>query len=112
MIIIALALVLISILSASKIKDYFILLKVPGPLLPNGVLGSLPEFFASPRLAGPGMSSKYGPLYRIYTTNMRTVVALADPVLAKQLYQNESNMAHAWDQGIGHFIVRYIGNLN
>ena len=112
MIIIALALVLISILFASKIKDYFILLKVPGPLLPNGVLGSLPEFFACPRLAGPDMSSKYGPLYRIYTTNMRTVVALADPVLAKQLYQNESNMAHAWDQGIGHFIVRYIGNLN
>ena len=46
----------------------------------------------------------------IYTTNMRTVVAVADPVLAKELYQNESNMAHAWDQGIGHFIVRYIGN--
>ena len=88
------------------------LLKVPGPVLPNGILGSLPEFFATPRQVGPSMSSKYGPLYRIYTTNLRTVVAVADPVLAKELYQNESNMAHAWDQGIGHFIVRYIGNLN
>ena len=110
MIIIALALVLISILFASRIKNFFMLLKVPGPVLPNGILGSLPEFFAAPRQAGPSMSSKYGPLYRIYTTNLRIVVAVADPVLAKELYQNESNMAHAWDQGIGHFIVRYIGN--
>ena len=37
------------------------------------------------------------------------MVAVADPILAMKLYRNQANMAHSWDQGLGHFVVRYIG---
>ena len=40
------------------------------------------------------------------------MVAIADPVIAQELYKNQSNMAHAWDLGLGHFIDRFIGNLD
>ena len=48
-------------------------------------------------------------LFRIYTSNFDTMVAVADPILAMKLYRNQANMAHSWDQGLGHFFVRYIG---
>ena len=37
------------------------------------------------------------------------MVAISDPVLAKELYQSQVNMAHAWDLGLGHFAQRYMG---
>ena len=38
------------------------------------------------------------------------MVAIADPVIAQELYKNQSNMAHAWDLGLGHFAFRYMGD--
>ena len=38
------------------------------------------------------------------------MVAIADPILAQELYKNQSNMAHAWDLGLGHFAFRYMGD--
>ena len=37
------------------------------------------------------------------------MVAVSDPELAQQLYQNQNNMAHPWDVGMGHFLFRFIG---
>ena len=48
-------------------------------------------------------------IFRIYTSNFDSMVVIADPILAMKLYSNQANMAHSWDQGLGHFVVRYIG---
>ena len=47
--------------------------------------------------------------FRIFTSNFNSLVAISDPELAQQLYQNQNNMAHPWDVGMGHFLFRFIG---
>ena len=46
----------------------------------------------------------------MYTSNFDSLVVISDPKLAQQLYNNQANMSHSWDLGMGHFIVRYIGD--
>ena len=46
----------------------------------------------------------------MYTSNFDSLVVISDPKLAQQLYKNQANMSHSWDLGMGHFIVRYIGD--
>ena len=47
-----------------RIKNFYKIMKIPGPLLPQGLKGNLPEYMEQPRKCGPQMTSKYGPLYR------------------------------------------------
>ena len=85
-------------------------MKVSGPLLPKGIKGNMPDFLANPRQFGPHMASNHGPLYRIFTSNFGSLLAVADPELAQQLFQHQANMAHPWDLDIGHFFYRYLGD--
>ena len=59
-----LALLLVSLLTLKKLKMYLKLARIPGPLLPKGIKGSIPEFVAAPRKVGPQFSKTYGPVYR------------------------------------------------
>ena len=49
--------------------------------------------------------------FRIFTSNFNSLIAISDPELAQQLYQNQNNMAHPWDVGMGHFLFRFIGKV-
>ena len=51
-------------LTISWIKKLKELLKVPGPLLPKGIKGNLPDLMKAPRHFGQYMTSIYGNLYR------------------------------------------------
>ena len=37
------------------------------------------------------------------------MIVIADPILAMNMYRHQANMAHSFDQGLGHFFERYIG---
>jgi len=94
---------------APKIKKILTLLKVPGPIIPGGLKGNLPEYLATPRQTGPNMTAKYGPLYRIYTANFDMQVNVSDPAIAQELYQGQGVMGHPVDMGLGQFFVRFLG---
>ena len=47
--------------------------------------------------------------FRIFTANFEQLVAVSDPELAQQLYTKQTNMAHSWDLGMGHFFHRFLG---
>ena len=47
--------------------------------------------------------------FRIFTNNFDSLVAIADPELAQELYTKQTNMAHSWDLGMGYFFYRYLG---
>ena len=49
--------------------------------------------------------------FRIFASNFGSLIAISDPKLAQKLYQNQTNMAHAWDLGMGHFLYRFIGKV-
>ena len=61
---ISLSLILFTIFVYRHIKSFLQLLKIPGPIIPQGIKGNLPEFMARPRECGPQLVSQYGPLYR------------------------------------------------
>ena len=65
---ISLSLIIFTIVVYQHIKSFLQLLKIPGPKVPKGIKGNLPEFLAKPRECGPQMASKYGPLYRYKST--------------------------------------------
>ena len=48
-----------------KVKNILKIMKIPGPLLPKGLKGNLPDYMERPRQCGPKMSSSYGPIYRL-----------------------------------------------
>ena len=104
-----LILVLLIIFALPVIRKKLNIFHIPGPIIPKGIKGNLLDMVANPRQFGHRLSSKYGPLYRIYTSNFGMALVISDPNLAKKLYQNQANMAHAWDQGLGHYIYRFIG---
>jgi hypothetical protein len=56
--------ILALILLVQSLKRFFTILRVPGPILPNDIKGSLQYFLAEPRKFGIKMISLYGPLYR------------------------------------------------
>ena len=47
----------------SKFKK---LLKIPGPLLPKGMKGDLPDLMKNPRYFSQHMTSTYGNIYRFF----------------------------------------------
>ena len=106
-----LILVLLIILALPVIKRKINILQIPGPIIPKSIKGNLLDMVADPRQFGHRLSSKHGPIYRIYTSNFGMALVISDPSLAKKLYQNQANMAHAWDQGLGHYIYRFIGKF-
>ena len=108
--ILSLCFVALLALLGPHIKRFIQRLKVPGPLLPKGVKGNMADFMSSPGLFGSSMVTQYGPLYRVYTNNFGTLIALADPVLAQQLFKSQANMGHPWDGGLGHFLHRFLAN--
>ena len=93
-----------------RLRRFFRTLQVPGPLLPRGIKGNLVDFMAHPRTFGPSMVAKYGPLYRVYTNNCGALLAIGDPVLAQQLYQDQANMAKPLDAGLGCYLQRFLGD--
>ena len=93
-----------------RLRRFFWTLQVPGPLLPRGIKGNLVDFMAQPRTFGPSMVAKYGPLYRVYTNNCGALLAIGDPVLAQQLYQDQANMAKPLDAGLGCYLQRFLGD--
>jgi cytochrome P450 len=103
-----LALLLLAIVFGPRMKRFLRQLAVPGPLLPRGIKGNLVDFMDEPRKFGPRMVAQHGPLYRVYNNNFGTLMAVADPVLAQQLFQQQANMAHPWDLGLGHFLQRFL----
>ena len=65
---------------------------------------------ARPLEFGPSMVVKYGPLYRFWTNNFGTQLAVGDPVMAHQLYKDQANMDKPRDGGLGEFFPRFLGN--
>ena len=107
--IINLAFLVIFLMTMHIVKKYWNVLQVPGSSLPKGIRGNLPDLLANPRQFGPNMTAKHGPVYRIFLSNLLPVILVGDPVLAKELFQAQANMAHTWDLGLGNFVVRFIG---
>ena len=107
---VSLGLVFLGIVLGPRLRRFFKGLAVPGPLLPKGIKGNLVDFVAAPREFGPRMVAEHGPLYRFYNSNFGTLLAVADPMLARDLFQANANMAHPWDLGLGHFLHRYLSD--
>ena len=105
---VSLSIVFLGIVLGSRLRRFFKRLAVPGPLLPKGIKGNLVDFVAAPREFGPRMVAEHGPLYRFYNNNFGTLLAVADPRLARDLFQADANMAHSWDLGLGHFLHRFL----
>ena len=84
-------------------------MRVPGPLLPPSLKGHLLDFITKPKEFGPSMVAKYGPIYRFWTNNFTTQLALADPAMAQQLYRDQSNMHKPRDGGLGAYFQRFLG---
>ena len=84
-------------------------MRVPGPLLPPSLKGHLLDFMTKPKEFGPSMVAKYGPLYRFWTNNFTTQLALGDPVMAQQLYRDQANMDKPEDGGLGAHFGRFFG---
>ena len=105
---VSLSLVFLGIVLGPTLRRFFKRLAVPGPLFPKGIKGNLVDFVAAPREFGPRMVAEHGPLYRFYNNNFGTLLAVADPNLARDLFQADSNMAHPWDLGLGHFLHRFL----
>ena len=105
---VSLSIIFMGIVFGSSLKRFLKRLAVPGPLLPKGIQGNLVDFMAAPREFGPRMVAEHGPLYRFYNNNFGTLLAVADPNLARDLFQADSNMAHPWDLGLGHFLHRFL----
>ena len=106
----SLVLVLLTVMLLPCLKRLLMRMAVPGPLLPKGIKGNMPDYLAEPRKFGPSMVKQHGPLYRVYTTNLGILIALADPVLTQHLFQHQANMGHPWDLGLGHFLHRYLAD--
>ena len=104
----SLSLVFFGIVFGPRLRRFLKRLAVPGPLLPKGIKGNLVDFMAAPRKFGPRMVAEHGPLYRFYNNNFGTLLAVADPMLARDLFQADANMAHPWDLGLGHFLHRFL----
>ena len=105
---VSLSLVFLGIVIGPTLRRFFKRLAVPGPLFPKGIKGNLVDFVAAPREFGPLMVAEHGPLYRFYNNNFGTLLAVADPMLARDLFQADANMAHSWDLGLGHFLHRFL----
>lgn len=105
---VSLSIIFMGIVFGSSLKRFLRRLAVPGPLLAKGIQGNLVDFMAAPREFGPRMVAEHGPLYRFYNNNFGTLLAVADPKLARDLFQADSNMAHPWDLGLGHFLHRFL----
>ena len=61
---ISLTLIVLAVYIYKYIRNFLQILKIPGPLVPKGIKGNLPDFVAKPREFGPNLANQYGPLYR------------------------------------------------
>ena len=50
--------------SLRKVRAILKLAHIPGPIVPTGIKGNIPEFVATPRITGPSFVKRYGPVYR------------------------------------------------
>ena len=68
----------------------------------------LQDFVAAPGEFGPQMVAEHGPLFRFYNNNFGTLLAVADPMMARDLFQADANMALSWDLVLGHFLHPFL----